>query len=132
MAISRSGLLFGVALALAVATASAQENIDSANYMLPLCQGFVDRKSSDPFEQGRCAGIIDGIAYMGFLVRAMGKLPLPGESMPRQLCLNVPEEVTVGQMVRVVIAYIEARPALMHTSFRGLALEALQAAWPCR
>jgi hypothetical protein len=34
-------------------------------------------------------------------------------------------------MVRVVVAYIEARPARVHEDFRNLALEALREAWPC-
>ncbi len=130
---TKSGLLLSVALALTVTAATGAEenkNTDSANYMLPICRELVNGKSGG--EQGYCAGVVDGIAYMGFLVRTMGKLSPPGETMPRQLCLNVPDEVTIRQMVRVVIVYIEARPALMHTSFRGLALEALRASWPCK
>jgi hypothetical protein len=38
---------------------------------------------------------------------------------------------TLNQQVKVVISYIEARPARMHEPFRDLALEALRAAWPC-
>jgi hypothetical protein len=33
---------------------------------------------------------------------------------------------------RVVVAYIEQRPARMHEKFGLLAVEALQKAWPCR
>jgi hypothetical protein len=35
-------------------------------------------------------------------------------------------------MVRVVIAYIEARPSRMHENFDLLALEALRTTWPCK
>ena len=41
-------------------------------------------------------------------------------------------EVTLGQMVRVIVAYIDARPARVHEDFRLLALEALVDAWPCK
>jgi len=43
-----------------------------------------------------------------------------------------PQNVTTGHTVRVVIAYIERRPERMHEDFRGLALEAIHEAWPCR
>lgn len=41
-------------------------------------------------------------------------------------------EVTVNQQVRVVVAYIDARPNRLHEDFRILALEALKDAWPCK
>src|SRR5262245_43854225 len=50
----------------------------------------------------------------------------------KQLCVDPPDGVTRGQLVRVVVADIEARHARMHESFRKLALEALRTAWPCR
>ena len=44
----------------------------------------------------------------------------------------MPSGVTYEQGVRIVIAYIEARPQRMHESFGLLALEALTAASPCK
>jgi Rap1a immunity proteins len=44
----------------------------------------------------------------------------------------VPDRSTVGQAVRVVVAYIDQRPERMHEYFEVLALEALRRAWPCR
>jgi hypothetical protein len=111
----------GVALALTVTVAQAEPDLHSANYLLPFCRGFGELKSSVPFEQGRCAGIISGIAYMGSAVEASSRV-----------CLNIPEAVTPGQAVKVVVAYIDARPAQMHERFVGLAFEALRAAWPCK
>ena len=43
-----------------------------------------------------------------------------------------PSEATVGQMMRVVVIYIDQRPARLHEDFNILANEALTAAWPCR
>jgi Rap1a immunity proteins len=43
----------------------------------------------------------------------------------------MPPGVTYEQGVRIVIAYIEARPRRLHESFGLLAREALMAAWPC-
>jgi hypothetical protein len=50
----------------------------------------------------------------------------------RVACMDISDGVTLGQEVRVVVAYIEARPELMHEPFRMLALEVLRSAWPCR
>jgi Rap1a immunity proteins len=43
-----------------------------------------------------------------------------------------PAGVTIAQEVRVVVVYIDARPARMHEPFKMLVVEALRAAWPCR
>jgi hypothetical protein len=113
---TKSGLLLGVALALTV-TAAEAEDVTSANFVLPHCRGFINHSvPNDPaalIAQGYCLGFIEGLVYGG------GKV-----------C--VPSGVTTGQAFKVVIAYIEARPARMHEHFEGLALEALRTAWPCR
>jgi Ssp1 endopeptidase immunity protein Rap1a len=68
---------------------------------------------------GVCAGTIEGLGYMASL--------LPREKRPCP-----PPSVTNGQVVRVVVAYIERRPQRMHENFKELTLEALHDAWPCR
>jgi hypothetical protein len=50
----------------------------------------------------------------------------------RWRCLKIPDSVTQGQIVGVVVLYMEARPQRLHEPFRSLALEALFDAWPCR
>jgi Rap1a immunity proteins len=44
----------------------------------------------------------------------------------------VPPTATIGQMVRVVVKYIDQRPERLHEQFTVLAYEALKAAWPCK
>jgi hypothetical protein len=44
----------------------------------------------------------------------------------------VPDRSTVGQAVRVIVAYVDQRPERMHEHFEVLVLEALRRAWPCR
>jgi hypothetical protein len=39
---------------------------------------------------------------------------------------------TNGQFMRVVVQYIDQRPARLHENFHNLAHEALRAAWPCK
>jgi hypothetical protein len=110
---TKTGLLFGVALALAVTAAQAAENPYSANYLMPGCRDYLRRNNDGFFMQGRCAGLIEGLLY------------LDNFTCP-------PKEVIMGQKIRVVVAYIDARPARMHEDFYELALEALRAAWPCK
>jgi Rap1a immunity proteins len=99
---------------------------------MPSCRGFVDRKSGNAFEQGHCVGIVEGILYMGVNLTEFkfSNDPLPLWANLR--CVDMPNGVTGAQAVRVVIAYIDARPARTHEKFRELALEALRTAWPCR
>ena len=87
----------------------------SANARLPGCRGFVSQTPSD-FHQGICFGTIVGVSKV--------------LSTTQYLC--TPVGVTMNQMIRVVIRWIEARPQRMHESFAGLAAEALLDAWPCR
>jgi len=64
------------------------------------------------FLMGRCVGTVETIA-----------------AHVDDVCS--PRGVTSGQAVTAVVKYIDDRPARMHENFRRLALEALQAAWPC-
>jgi hypothetical protein len=127
MARSNSGLLFGVALALTTSAASAQ--VSSANEMMPHCRNALDPKSSENlYAQGACVGTIVGIAFVAVSLNALSP---SGENVRRELCVNPPATGTRGQLVRTVVAYIDARPARMHENFGVLALEALRTAWPC-
>ena len=104
---------FAVAILLVALTMPASaEDINSANYILPGCKGSL---GTQMWEQGRCAGFIEGLGY------GVGG---------RDFCL--PKGVTTVQSVAVVIRYIEARPQRMHQHFGKLATEALTAAWPCK
>jgi hypothetical protein len=71
----------------------AQPDRYSANYMMPGCHTV-----KDTYELGLCHGTLEGIRFMG--TPALGKLFCP------------PEKVVLGQLIRVVVNYIEARPLL--------------------
>jgi hypothetical protein len=108
------GIVLIAALMLSGETAFAVDR-DSANYVMPGCRSSTADKNTDLFLLGLCHGIISGVLYMSSLL---------------QVC--EPDGVTHGQEVRVVVQYIDARPARMHEDFRQLAFEALKAAWPCK
>jgi hypothetical protein len=127
MSVRISGLLLGAALALTITVASAQ--VYSANE----CRNALDPKSpEDLFAQGFCAGTLSGIAYTGGALELRNFVRPLDDDVRRWLCVNAPATAPVGKLVRVVIAYIEARPERMHEDFRNLALDALREAWPCK
>lgn len=91
----------------------AKPDQDSANYIMPGCRDFITHTLVNPFMNGRCAGILETLV-----------------GVTADVCH--PAGVTVGQTVRVVVKYIDDRPARLNEKFRTLAYEALRAAWPCK
>lgn len=116
------GAIAGAALALGITGAQAEEAAMSANSILPGCRASM--AVSPPSVTGSfCVGIIDGIIIMS---------EMRGGLLSPALCFDVPFSVGLGQTVRTVVAYIEARPARMGEDFHELTVEALRATWPCR
>jgi hypothetical protein len=117
-----TGCLAGVGMLLVLMTGGAgaqqqRNTTNSANSMLPHCKS--DTGGRGIFMEGVCSGSIATLGFVG---------PILDDAY--RFCF--PDGATNEQMTRIVIAYIEARPARMHEDFRDLALEALRAAWPCR
>jgi hypothetical protein len=100
-----------------VGQAFAAASLQSANAVVSGCRFYAGPTTSqnpryDPFGQGYCIGLLEGLDYEGVQCR--------------------PPEVTLGQLVRVVVQYIDGRPARLHEDFRILAIEAMKTAWPCQ
>jgi Rap1a immunity proteins len=140
---TKSVLVGAAALALTVTAAQAAEDTYSANSILPGCQNFIAGNRLSEFRTGYCMGIVEGVGRMGWNVRRwLSAIPDEdtGRPAPRglrgsirdMLCVDVPAAATVTQMVRVVVAYIEAHPDRMHEDFNDIVLVALRAAWPCK
>ena len=96
----------------------AQTDNISANGMLPGCRRFLAEQMLskgyvESFQEGECLGLIRGLSIAD----------------PR-VC--TPSGVTFGQLVRVAVAYLDARPARHHEAFADLALESLRQAFPCK
>jgi hypothetical protein len=126
---TRSALALGLALALTATAAGAAEDTkfyQSANFWLRYCKAWLDDAGGPlgqdaPIRLGICVGEVGGVAY------AASAAPPSAPS-----CVDIPGGANYEQMVRVVIAYIEARPSRMHENFDLLALEALRTTWPCK
>jgi hypothetical protein len=69
-------------------------------------------------ESGVCIGIVAALAAAA-------------RAFPPGFSTCVPQGVTYGQMIRVVVAYIERQPQQMHEDLRQLTILALHEAWPC-
>jgi hypothetical protein len=114
------GIALIAALLLNCGAAVGQQDVFSANAVMPGCRTFLgdmaQAKTSEALDAARCLGLVEGIVY--------------GASAGMLVC-NEPT-VTAGQAIRVVTKYIESRPERLHQDFRALALEALRAAWPCK
>lgn len=114
----QTAILASIALIVALITSSATvaaEDLNSATYLVEACRDFNSDKVGPIFRRGRCSGVISALAYVSFGI----------SSCP-------PRGVTHGQQVKVVVSYIDQRPARLHEDFRVLVLEAIRAAWPCK
>jgi Rap1a immunity proteins len=110
-----SSLMLAACITMLSVTGHAQSSADSANEVMKGCRAFIDLRLSEIFYQGICSGAV--MALLQF--DSSFGICFPGDS-------------TVNQAVRVVVAYIDAKPARLHENFNRLALEALKDAWPCK
>jgi hypothetical protein len=121
---TRFFLVSAMALSFSLCSSSvtAEENIDSANVLLPYCKYLSVDRPQGGYDVGWGVGLCTGmIVTVGYFAR----------NMPEHQRSCRPDEVTNAQMVRVVISYVEARPERMHKDIRDLAVEAFHHAWPC-
>lgn len=113
---------FIVAMIFSCGTAVAESDQTSADHIMPACRdiaALITFANTVPKEDLSrmtfCAGIITGLSYMG---------------QPYGICL--PVGATSQKAADVVVQYIDGRPERMNENFMLLAVEALQAAWPCK
>jgi hypothetical protein len=113
----RISTLMVAVLLLSGSAAYAEEDQNSANWVMPGCRAFAapspPLRKRDISVGGVCTGAVWAVRYLDTAVCS-------------------PLQATADQAVRVVAAYIDARPARLHENFYLLAQEALRAAWPCR
>jgi hypothetical protein len=84
----------------------------SADSKIVACRNYVSNSKDDLFLQGYCAGAVE--ALVEFAAGACA-----------------PKGATNIQAVRIVVQYIDARPARLHENFNKLAAEALRKVWTC-
>jgi hypothetical protein len=93
--------------------AFAQVDQSTGNYMLQPCKSSIVRgDANNPFMQGVCSGTVEALYFSSPVI--CGR-----------------QGVTVGQMTRVTIQFLEQNPQRLHEPFLKLAREAMTKAWPC-
>ena len=116
--IALRGGCYIAALLLSGGIAFPQPSVSAANLNMAGCRNFIQSQMPpsnyrSDFEMGECLGVARGVSYAD-----------------PEICR--PASATHEQMIRVVVQYIDSRPARMHENFMKLVAEALRAAWPCK
>ena len=113
----RTCMLLTVMLLLSSSAGAQEFGIRSASTMLQHCKNFlgIDANRINMVE-GMCAGRIIALDDLRNV-------------LPQPWC--PPREVSIAQMIRVVVNYLETRPAPLHENFTHIAMEALKITWPC-
>jgi hypothetical protein len=106
--------------------ALAEEDTESAGFLLAYCKIVPAQAANKAFLVGRCVGLVQGIAdALGLMKDASGERMNP-------LCLDRPKGASTDQAVKVVVKYGDAHPEQSHAPFTVIAALALTEAWPCR
>jgi hypothetical protein len=106
---------------------SACMALESGRDLLPYCKRALEvdkyypHPDPDPdlYLAGICVGIVEGVSWSTQRIR-------------QSLCMDIPSSVSRMQKLRIVMAYMERRPELLHINFDGLVGLALSEAWPCK
>ena len=119
-------LVLGTAIGLIVGTSAlADEDKFSANSVVPYCRAALNNEApivaSDAIMQAMCIATVDVVDFM--------MSNYPAQANEYRSC--PPSDMTLRQVVQIVITYIDARPERMNESFKKLAIEAIHDAWPC-
>ena len=109
---------FAILLPLYVSTAHADPpavaRAFKAEYYLTGCKDFIAGRNN--FDSGRCVGALEVLDALSLDTK--------------QFC--IPDATNNLARVRIVVAYLEARPERMKEDFRLLANEAMAKTWPCK
>jgi isopentenyl diphosphate isomerase/L-lactate dehydrogenase-like FMN-dependent dehydrogenase len=111
---------------MAVTTAGATDDDDSASSFLPYCKLAAGQAGNKAYLAGRCVGLVKGVADALALVKQVDV-----DRSVTQLCVDRPRNAGASQAVEVVVKYGEAHPEQMRAPFTVVAALALTEAWAC-
>lgn len=119
-----NAIICGAVMTLTITAAHAVErDVSSANFFIPYCR-LASKEAlahaTDAFFNGQCFGMVRAIRMAAETMRTRPTL-----------CMEIPEDVTLQQLVSVVVKYGEAHPDQTHEPFEAFAVRALRATWPC-
>ena len=114
---------------LAVLVAHADD--EDGNFLLRECKETLTTtyQSCEPaISSMHCLGYIDGLVDMNDIFKSS----VLKSSSQALICLPKDKKVTVGDMARIVVKYLEDNPKQLHESAASLATVALGKAFPCK
>lgn len=116
-----------VALLLSGSSAEAAGEQFMARTILPGCKAFVALREgslkptiNSALDAGVCVGTVETLEML-YATASLGG--------PTTICM--PSNASTGQLIRVAIRYMDARPERLNESFALLTIEAFRATWPC-
>ena len=113
----------------AIVVADAED--EDGNFLLRECketQNDTYQGCEPAISSMHCLGYIDGLVDMNDIYKSN---VLKGSS-PALICLPKDKRVTVGDLARIVVKYLEDNPTQLHESAAALATVALGKAFPCK
>jgi type 1 fimbria pilin len=111
------------AVALAGMLASGGAMAATGNQLLEWCKNVDNPAYQGSFTNGACLATVQTVVEL-----MMGL----DESLPAELRLCVPAEMTTGQGAKVAVKYMQENPELLHKGGVTLTLMAMQNAYPCK
>jgi len=112
------------AIALAAALANGSAMASDRNGLLLQCQALIrsmDEQGPATYTDGQCLGVVQGVTDMLLLYQ---------DQLPQKFC--VPQNVTYGQGVRIVVKYIQDHPSVLNNKDTVLVLAAYADAYGCK
>src|SRR5580658_2162597 len=102
-------------------TSSSFAEVDlSGSYFLPVCKRQLANTPNpsliDAYDRGICVGFVETLLSMG-------------PSLEPKFRFCAPPEMTVNQAIGVSVAFLEARPQMLHEAFLSLAMRAFKLEW---
>ena len=113
----------------AVVTAHAED--EDGNFLLRECKETLSStyQGCEPaISSMHCLGYLDGLVDMNDIFKS-NVLKSPSQAL---ICLPKDKQVTVGELARIVVKYLEDNPKQLHESAAALATVALGKAFPCK
>jgi 2-methylcitrate dehydratase PrpD len=89
----------------------------TGNKLLEECE------ATEPFRQAFCLGYIMGVTDVD---------GMDGAAFPERRRTCVPEDVTNGQLLDILVKYLKNHPEERHYSAAVLAIKAITKAFPCK
>jgi hypothetical protein len=106
------------------AASAAEKDVSSANFFIPYCRLASKEalaSATDAFFQGQCFGMVRAIRGTAEAMRTQ-----------QARCTDIPANVTLQQLVNVVVRYSEVHPEQTQEGFEAFTFRALRDAWPCQ